>query len=371
MLADELDDVVGVDTHRDEHALAIVDARTGALVAQATTAGRRARLRGGAAVGGQTRARRTRVGCRGHRPPPCRPCALAAAQRRAGTRSRAHKPRRAAAARQGRSARRSPCRPLRTGNHAPRDAAAGSTRRRCGCSCSPDGVLSTRDASPSSSCAASSSPHRTSFATSYGDCRSVSCSSAAAASAARARAHPTSWRRSSSCAHSPAASRPRPREAETLEREILTHIRALVPQLLDEPGVGPIVAAQLIVTWSHHDRVVSEAAFARLAGVAPVPASSGLTTRHRLSRGGRPPTAPRSPHDRPPPPSTRPRNTRLHRPSCRRRQKHPRRRPPPQALPRPPPLPRHAELRTRDDLTVIGASFQDVVPGESRFPSSA
>ena len=75
-------------------------------------------------------------------------------------------------------------------------------------------------------------------------------------------------------------------EAETLEREILTHIRALVPQLLDEAGVGPIVAAQLIVTWSHHDRIVSEAAFARLAGVAPVPASSGLTTRHRLSRGG-------------------------------------------------------------------------------------
>jgi transposase len=75
-------------------------------------------------------------------------------------------------------------------------------------------------------------------------------------------------------------------EAETLEREILTHIRALVPQLLDEPGVGPIVAAQLIVSWSHQDRIASEACFARLAGVAPVPASSGKTTRHRLSRGG-------------------------------------------------------------------------------------
>jgi transposase len=63
-------------------------------------------------------------------------------------------------------------------------------------------------------------------------------------------------------------------------------VRALVPELLDEPGIGPIVAAQLIVTWSHHDRVRNEAAFARLAGVAPLPASSGLTTRHRLSRGG-------------------------------------------------------------------------------------
>jgi transposase len=75
-------------------------------------------------------------------------------------------------------------------------------------------------------------------------------------------------------------------EAGELEREILGHVRALVPELLNEPGVGPIVAAQLIVTWSHRDRVRNEAAFARLAGVAPLPASSGQTIRHRLSRGG-------------------------------------------------------------------------------------
>jgi transposase len=75
-------------------------------------------------------------------------------------------------------------------------------------------------------------------------------------------------------------------EAAELERELLGHLRALAPALLDEPGVGPIVAAQLLVTWSHRGRVRSEAAFARLAGVAPVPASSGKTTRHRLSRGG-------------------------------------------------------------------------------------
>jgi transposase len=63
-------------------------------------------------------------------------------------------------------------------------------------------------------------------------------------------------------------------------------VRALAPQLLDEPGVGPIVAADVLVAWSHTSRVRSEAAFARLAGVAPVPASSGQTIRHRLSRGG-------------------------------------------------------------------------------------
>jgi transposase len=75
-------------------------------------------------------------------------------------------------------------------------------------------------------------------------------------------------------------------EADELEREILAHVRALVPELLNEPGVGPIVAAQLIVTWSHRDRVRNEAAFARLAGVAPLPASSGQVVRYRLSRGG-------------------------------------------------------------------------------------
>jgi transposase len=75
-------------------------------------------------------------------------------------------------------------------------------------------------------------------------------------------------------------------EAEELEREITGHVRALAPALLDEPGVGPIVAAQVIVAWSHHGRLRSEAAFARLAGVAPIPASSGQTIRYRLSRGG-------------------------------------------------------------------------------------
>jgi transposase len=75
-------------------------------------------------------------------------------------------------------------------------------------------------------------------------------------------------------------------EASELEREIVEHVRALVPDLLNESGVAPISAAQLIVTWSDRNRVRSEACFARLAGVAPLPASSGQTIRHRLSRGG-------------------------------------------------------------------------------------
>ena len=48
-------------------------------------------------------------------------------------------------------------------------------------------------------------------------------------------------------------------EANELERKIVGHVRALVPQLLNESDVGPIVAAQLIITWSHGGRVRSEA----------------------------------------------------------------------------------------------------------------
>ena len=58
------------------------------------------------------------------------------------------------------------------------------------------------------------------------------------------------------------------------------------PALLAEPGVGPVVAAQLLISWSHHGRVRNEAAFASLAGVAPLETSSGQHSRHRLNRGG-------------------------------------------------------------------------------------
>jgi transposase len=75
-------------------------------------------------------------------------------------------------------------------------------------------------------------------------------------------------------------------EATQLERDIAGHVRALCPQLLAEPGVGPISAAQLLLSYSHAGRFDAEGAFARLAGVAPIPASSGQVTRHRLDRGG-------------------------------------------------------------------------------------
>ena len=75
-------------------------------------------------------------------------------------------------------------------------------------------------------------------------------------------------------------------EERELAREIETITRKLAPQLLEQPGIGPHAAAQLVLSWSHHGRIESEAAFARLAGAAPIPASSGQTVRYRLDRSG-------------------------------------------------------------------------------------
>jgi transposase len=75
-------------------------------------------------------------------------------------------------------------------------------------------------------------------------------------------------------------------EERELAREIKTLTQTLAPQLLDQPGVGPLLAAQVVLSWSHQGRLTSEAAFARLAGVAPIPASSGQTIRYRLDRSG-------------------------------------------------------------------------------------
>jgi transposase len=76
------------------------------------------------------------------------------------------------------------------------------------------------------------------------------------------------------------------REERELKRELEALVRTLAPALLAEPGVGPIAAAQLVIAWSHRGRFRSEAAFARLGGAAPIPASSDQTVRHRLDPGG-------------------------------------------------------------------------------------
>ena len=80
-----------------------------------------------------------------------------------------------------------------------------------------------------------------------------------------------------------------------LHAEIAVHSRQLkrltsaaAPQLVAAFGIGPDVAAELLVTAGDNgDRIPSEAALAKLCGACPIPASSGQTTgRHRLNRGG-------------------------------------------------------------------------------------
>jgi len=75
-------------------------------------------------------------------------------------------------------------------------------------------------------------------------------------------------------------------EAKSLMSEIEALVTRLAPRLLAEHGVGPITGGDILCAWSHRGRLRSEAAFAMLAGVAPIPASSGQVTRYRLNRGG-------------------------------------------------------------------------------------
>jgi transposase len=77
-------------------------------------------------------------------------------------------------------------------------------------------------------------------------------------------------------------------EIKTLNRQIAALVRLAAPELVELFGVGTELAGQFLVTTGDNpERIHSEAAFAKLCGVAPQPASSGRTTgRHRLSRSG-------------------------------------------------------------------------------------
>jgi len=76
-------------------------------------------------------------------------------------------------------------------------------------------------------------------------------------------------------------------EITAADADLRTLVTAAAPRLLALSGVGTEVAGQILVTAGDNpDRLRSEAAFAHLCGVAPIPASSGRTHRHRLNRGG-------------------------------------------------------------------------------------
>ena len=76
-------------------------------------------------------------------------------------------------------------------------------------------------------------------------------------------------------------------EIEGVNNELLRLTAETAPALMKLFGVGPDTAATLLVTaGGNPERLRSEAAFAALCGVNPIPASSGRTNRHRLNRGG-------------------------------------------------------------------------------------
>ncbi|WP_127572490.1 IS110 family transposase [Georgenia faecalis] len=77
-------------------------------------------------------------------------------------------------------------------------------------------------------------------------------------------------------------------EIKSLDKQLEAVVTATAPDLVELHGVGVEIAGQFLVTAGDNaERIRNEAAFAKLCGVAPQPASSGRTTgRHRLSRGG-------------------------------------------------------------------------------------
>jgi transposase len=76
------------------------------------------------------------------------------------------------------------------------------------------------------------------------------------------------------------------RDANELEREIALAVACYAPQLLSLKGCGALIAGKIIGETAGAERFQSDAQFARLAGVAPIDASSGQQRRHRLNRHG-------------------------------------------------------------------------------------
>jgi transposase len=76
-------------------------------------------------------------------------------------------------------------------------------------------------------------------------------------------------------------------EVQRLDAHLGGLVHKAAPRLMELLGVGTEVAGQLLVTAGDNpERLRSESSFAHLCGVAPLPASSGKTVRHRLNRGG-------------------------------------------------------------------------------------
>ena len=76
------------------------------------------------------------------------------------------------------------------------------------------------------------------------------------------------------------------RQLKDNRARLLAIVDDIAPGLTSRFGVGPVSAAQVVVSFSHPGRVRNDAAYATLGGTSPIEASSGHTVRHRLNRGG-------------------------------------------------------------------------------------
>ena len=188
MLADELDYVVGVDTHRDEHVLALVAAPAGAVVAGKAVPSERARLPRGAPLRGALCAGQARLGDRGHRQLRRRPCPLSRRAGRNGARAQPYR-REPSVGCRAKTTHSTPS--ARRGRHSParrsrcREQVSGA--RRCGCCWSLVAAPSTSAAKRSRSCAPDRHRPRAAPRRAPPPARRAGCSSAAAACAAPAQ----------------------------------------------------------------------------------------------------------------------------------------------------------------------------------------
>ena len=286
MLADQLDFVIGVDTHRDEHTLALVQARSGGLVSEAAIAASRP---------GYAQALAFAEGCA----PGRRAWAIEGSGSYGAGLARFLNERGervlevARAKREPRRSRRksdaldalAAARSLLGQTKLARPRAGGSREALRALVTTREGAIAARRAALNQLRAllvTCPEPLRTKLRTLTPARLLGRC--------ARLRAAQRTDTELAATTLALRACARRALAASAEERELTHAIHALVrswaPQLLAEAGVGPITAAQLLISWSHRGRFHSEAAFARHGGSAPVPASSGQVVRHRLDRGG-------------------------------------------------------------------------------------
>src|SRR5215208_4308437 len=285
MLADLVDVVIGVDTHKHTHTLAIVTAATGAVVNQATVAATTAGYQ-------QLRALATQQ-------PGQRVCAIESTGGYGAGLTRflhAHHEQVVELDRPKRAARRHGAKsdPL-DATRAAREA-LGRDQLAQPRATGPRAALSVRLAARRSAVQAATDAQRQLHALVVAApevlrerLRARSTRQLVAA-CARLRLH-TGWdveTSSTAATLRSLARRIRELTAEAADHRqaILGLVQAWRPDLLARAGVGPIVAATVLCAWSHPGRCRSDAAFAMLGGAAPIPASSGQTVRVRLNRSG-------------------------------------------------------------------------------------